>query len=150
MSYWPVVAKIHAHFVGPIDCLSYWSIYFEVPAAVFLWHLLRRLCHPRTHVHPQLQYHSPLTVCLKSSLSSRVSVSALAMTGTMLTTLLRRLMNSTSRGLRLRRRRWQLEMNESDFMCLSFEVWRYFVCCFVLFFFSYKILLAQNLCCRKL
>ncbi|TNN71002.1 hypothetical protein EYF80_018818 [Liparis tanakae] len=33
--------------------------------------------------------------------SRRVSVSALAMTGTMLTTLLRRLMNSTSRGLRL-------------------------------------------------
>lgn len=42
-----------------------------------------------------------LTVCLKQSLSSRVSVSALAMTGTMFTTLLSRLMNSTSRGLRL-------------------------------------------------
>lgn len=41
------------------------------------------------------------TFFLKKSLSSRVSVSALAMTGTMLTTLLRRLMNSTSRGRRL-------------------------------------------------
>lgn len=41
------------------------------------------------------------TRCLKYSRSSRVSVSALAMTGTMLTTLLRRFMNSMSRGLRL-------------------------------------------------
>lgn len=45
--------------------------------------------------------HTSLTVFLKESLSSRVSVSALAMTGTMLTTLLRCLINSTSRGLRL-------------------------------------------------
>ena len=44
------------------------------------------------------------TFFLKKSLSSSVSVSALAMTGTMLTTLLRRLMNSTSRGRRLRRK----------------------------------------------
>lgn len=43
------------------------------------------------------------TFFLKKSLSSKVSVSALAMTGTMFTTLLRRLMNSTSRGRRLRR-----------------------------------------------
>lgn len=41
------------------------------------------------------------TRCLKWTRSSRVSVSALAMTGTMLTTLLRRFMNSMSRGLRL-------------------------------------------------
>ncbi len=46
-----------------------------------------------------------VTVFLKKSLSSRVSVSALAMTGTMLTTLLRRLINSTSRGLRLEEER---------------------------------------------
>lgn len=43
-----------------------------------------------------------ITFFLKKSRSSRVSVSALAMTGTMLTTLLRRLMNSTSRGRKLR------------------------------------------------
>ena len=38
---------------------------------------------------------------MKKSLSSRVSVSALAMTGTIFTTLLRRRMNSTSSGRRL-------------------------------------------------
>lgn len=43
------------------------------------------------------------TRCLKYSRSSRVSVSALAMTGTMLTTLLSRFMNSMSRGRRLER-----------------------------------------------
>ena len=42
---------------------------------------------------------------MKKSLSSRVSVSALAMTGTMFTTLLRRRMNSTSSGRRLGRGR---------------------------------------------
>ncbi len=54
-----------------------------------------------------------VTVFLKKSLSSRVSVSALAMTGTMLTTLLRRLMNSTSRGRRLKSKETTLE-NELD------------------------------------
>jgi len=44
-----------------------------------------------------------LTFFLKKSLSSRVRVSALAMTGTIFTTLLRRLINSTSKGLRLRK-----------------------------------------------
>lgn len=45
-----------------------------------------------------------LTFFLKKSLSSRVRVSALAMTGTMFTTLLRRLINSTSKGLKLKER----------------------------------------------
>lgn len=53
--------------------------------------------------HINIPWHTGLTVSLKKSLSSRVSVSALAMTGTMLTTLLRRLINSTSRGLRLQK-----------------------------------------------
>lgn len=42
-----------------------------------------------------------LTLCLNSDFSSRVMVSALAMTGTMFTTLLRCFMNSRSRGRKL-------------------------------------------------
>ena len=42
-----------------------------------------------------------LTLRLKESLSSKVIVSALAITGTMLTQLCNRFMNSTSRGFRL-------------------------------------------------
>lgn len=45
-----------------------------------------------------------LTLCLNSDFSSRVMVSALAMTGTMFTTLLRCFMNSRSRGRKLRPR----------------------------------------------
>lgn len=43
----------------------------------------------------------PLTLCLNSDFSSRVMVSALAMTGMMFTTLLRCFMNSRSRGRKL-------------------------------------------------
>lgn len=45
-----------------------------------------------------------LTLCLNSDFSSRVMVSALAMTGMMFTTLLRCFMNSRSRGRKLRPR----------------------------------------------
>ena len=52
------------------------------------------------------EHHLPpppllLTLRLKESLSSKVIVSALAITGTMLTQLCSRFMNSTSRGFRL-------------------------------------------------
>lgn len=51
----------------------------------------------------QQQKYQGLTLCLKASLSSIVSVSALAITGTMLTQLCKRFMNSTSKGRRLKR-----------------------------------------------
>lgn len=58
-----------------------------------------------------------LTFFLKKSLSSRVKVSALAITGTMFTTLLRRLMNSTSKGLRL------IKGKYSSIFCIAIFEW---------------------------
>lgn len=80
-----VLLWVHADGVGLQVLLDLWDMGLE-PALQGTW------------VTPEALWGPVLTRCLNSARSSRVSVSALAITGTTLTILLSRRMNSRSSG----------------------------------------------------